>query len=175
MSMGMAYVPGTFPTVGVYGFMTRAGVSTTWAEVDRLWDAYYLATVVEGIPPFNSKAGGKNAAPLLQYMEAKTQIPRNTIAGWLNALEQEVAANGRGYYLDPVTADKAAEGQVSVDHPLESIKTITAGVGQAAGNLLKPSLDPVTNLVKYTAIGLVSVAVIYGLFQVPKIFKKRRR
>lgn len=173
--MGFPFVPGTFPTVGVYGFMKRAGVNTSWAEVDRLWDAYYLATVVEGLAPYNKDQGGKNAGPLLTYMEKQTQISKNTIAAWLNALADEVSANGRDYYLDPVTANKASAGQVSISHPLESLKTITQGAGEAVGAFLKPSTEPITNLIKYSAVLVVGGAVIYGIYHGTKIFKAAKR
>lgn len=174
--MGLPYVPGTFPTVGVTNFMKRAGVNTTWSEVGRLWDAYYIATVKEGLQAFNSAAGGKNAGPLLNSMNKQTGIPKNTIAAWLNALEDEVAANGRAYFLDPVTAKAAAEGQVDpINHPLESLKTIAKNVGQSAGELIKPVADPITNIIKYSALLVVGGAVIYGLYHGTKIYKATRR
>jgi hypothetical protein len=174
--MGFPFIPGTFPTVGVTNFMQRAGVKTSWAEVGRLWDAYYIATVKEGLQAFNSAAGGKNAAPLLNSMNKQTGIPKNTIAAWLNALEDEVAANGRAYFLDPVTASKAAEGQVDpINHPLESIKTVAKSVGQSAKELITPVADPITNIIKYSALLVVGGAVIYGIYHGTKIYKATRR
>ncbi len=48
--MGAAYIPFTFPTVGVSSFMARAGVTASNATIDQLWDAYYLATTQQGNP-----------------------------------------------------------------------------------------------------------------------------
>jgi hypothetical protein len=175
-SMGFPFVPGTFPTIGVYGFMKRAGIDTSWGEVDRLWDAYYLATVVEGIPPFNHDAGGKNAAALIDYMTTKTQIPRNTVAGWLNALSDEVAANGREYYLDPVTSKKASEaGNVSISHPLDAITNVAKSAGEAVGGFLKPTAEPLTNMIKWAAVLVVGGAVIYGVYHGSKLLKAKRK
>jgi hypothetical protein len=155
--MGFPFIPGTFPTVGVTNFMQRAGVKTSWAEVGRLWDAYYIATVKEGLQAFNSAAGGKNAAPLLNSMNKQTGIPKNTIAAWLNALEDEVAANG------------------PINHPLESIKTVAKSVGQSAKELITPVADPITNIIKYSALLVVGGAVIYGIYHGTKIYKATRR
>lgn len=174
--MGMAYVPGTFPTLGVYTLMKRSGIDTSYSEVDRLWDAYYIVTVNQGVPAFNPAGGGKNAAPLLTEMGKLTSIPKGTIAAWLNALYEEVKANGRAYYLDPATAEKAAVGQVDpINHPLETVKTVLQKGGEAAGAFLKPVSDPVINILKYASIGVVGVAVIYGIYQFTPIFKASRR
>lgn len=176
--MGAAYIPGTFPTVGVYSYMTRAGVKTSWGEVDRLWDAYYLALTADKIPAYGKSAPSSVKSELINNMAARTNISKNNIAAWLNALVDEVDANGRGYYLDPVTADKAAEGGFDINHPLESLKTVVKGVGEAAGAGLKPVADPLTNIIKYAAIGLVSAALIYGIYQgvvLYKATKKRKR
>jgi hypothetical protein len=177
--MGAAYIPGTFPTVGVYARMTQAGVKTSWAEVDRLWDAYYLALSEEKIPPYGKAASGAVKAKLLNSMAARTSLSKNTVAAWLNALVDEVNDNGRDYYLDPVTADAAAVGKFDpVNHPLETLKTLTKATGEAAGSLLKPSADALTNVIKYAAIGLVSAALIYGVYQgvtIYKATKKRKR
>lgn len=174
--MGAAYIPGTFPTVGVYAIMTRSGVKTSWAEVDRLWDAYYLALKEEGIPPYGQAASGATKAKLINNLTARTSLSKNTVAAWLNALVEEVNANGRDYYLDPVTADKAAEGKVDpLNHPMETIKTLTKATGEAAGNLLKPSADALTNVIKYAAIGLVSAALIYGIYQGVTVYKATRK
>lgn len=173
--MGAAYIPGTFPTVGVASRMQLAQVRTSFAEVDRLYDAYVMA-LESGLAPMAKGAKGTVTGPLLTAMSAQTSLPKNTVAAWLNALVQEVEENGRGYYLDPVSADKAAVGKFDpVNHPIESIKTVASGVGQAAGGLLKPVADPVTNLVKYAAIALVAGASIYAIYTFTPLFKSGKR
>lgn len=174
--MGAAYIPGTFPTVGVYARMTQAAVKTSWSEVDRLWDAYYLALSQEKLAPYGKAASGAVKAKLINSLAARTSVSKNNVAAWLNALADEVEANGREYYLDPVTADAAAVGKVDpVNHPLETLKTLTKATGDAAGNLLKPSADAVTNVIKYAAIGLVSAALIYGIYQGVTVYKATRK
>jgi hypothetical protein len=173
--MGTAYVPGTFPTVGVYKLMVLSGVKSSWSEVDRLWDAYFLATTVDGIAPYSKAASGAVKSALINALVKKTSLSKMTVVAFLNALEDEVNAGGGSYYLDPKGSQDASKGSFDLFHPLESLKTVTKGVGDAIGAGLKPVTDPVTNIVKYAAIGLVSVAVIYGIFQGMQFLKKSKR
>lgn len=174
--MGAAYIPGTFPTVGVSSFMQRAGVKVSNATVDQLWDAYYLAMTEEKLAPYAKDAPGAVKAAILNSLTKRTSLPKNTVAAWLNALADEVAANGRAYYLDPAGAEAAAVGQVDpLNHPLETVKTVFKAAGEAAGAALKPVADPLTNIVKYTAMALVAGAVIYGLWEFTPIFKAAKR
>ncbi len=173
--MGAAYIPFTFPTLGVGSFMARAGVNASNATIDQLWDAYYSATMEEKLAPYAKDASGAVKAALLNSMSKRTSIPRGTVAAWLNALADEVAANGRGYYLDPAGAEAAAVGQVDpVNHPLETVKTIFKAAGEAAGAALKPVADPLTNVIKYTAMALVAGAVIYGIWEFTPLVKSKR-
>ena len=173
--MGAAYVPFTFPTVGVRSFMARAGVTASNGTVDQLWDAYYLAQTEEKLAPYAKDASGAVKGALLNSMSKRTSVPKNTVAAWLNALADEVAANGRAYYLDPAGAEAAAVGQVDpVNHPLETVKTLFKAAGEAAGAAIKPVADPLTNVIKYTAMALVAGAVIYGLWEFTPIFKAKK-
>jgi hypothetical protein len=98
------------------------------------------------------------------------------VAAFLNGLLKAVNEQGAaGKYLDPMGYQNSIEGEYSPLNPIESLKTAAADIGQAAGNLLKPVADPVTNLVKYAAVALVAGAVIYGLYHGTKIFKAKRR
>jgi hypothetical protein len=171
--MGLAYVPLTFPTVTVRTNM--APVLASNSEVDRLWSAYKEATVTDKIPPYNSDLGGANIAPLLRALETKTGYTRMKIAAWLNALQKAVREQSWGWrWLDPAGAMAAEKDAYSLN-PVESLKKAAKDLGQAAGDLVKPSLDPVTNLVKYGALLVVGGAVIYGIYHGTKIFKKRRK
>lgn len=175
--MGLAFVPFTFPTAGVAVRMEKAlGQNVGYGIVDNLWDAYYLATTEEKLPAFNPKAGGKNAAALLNSMSKRTSIPKGMVSAWLNALYEEVQENGRDYYLDPATAEAASAGQVDpINHPLSTLETLTKSVGTSAANLVKPSADALTNIVKYSALAIVAGALVYGVYQGSKIFKARKR
>lgn len=173
--MGLAYMPFTFPTVTVQNNMERSGVDVSKQEVDRIWEAYRIATMQDGLMPYNKDLGGANL-PIIQALEAKTGYARGTIAAWLNGLEKAVKEQGMGWrYLDPAGAAQAEKETVSLTNPLESLKTITKSVGESAANLIKPSAEPVTNILKWTAIAVVAGAVIYGGYQVSQIMKARKR
>ncbi len=173
--MGAAYIPGTFPTVGVSSFMKRSGVNASNATIEKLWDAYYNATTTEKLAPYAKDAPGAVKGALLNSLTKRTSESKNTVAAWLNALADEVAANGRAYYLDPAGAEAAAVGQVDpLNHPLETVKTVFKAAGEAAGAALKPVADPLTNIMKYTAMALVAGAVIYGLWEFTPLFKAKR-
>lgn len=174
-TLGFPFIPGTFPTVGVAARMKVNGVDLGWGMVDALYDAYYLALKDEGLAPY-APGSGKVSAPLLASMSKRTSQPKGVVAAWLNALYQEVQQNGRSYFLDPVTADTAAAGQVDpVNHPLSTLETLTKSAGNAAANLVKPSADALTNVIKYTALGLAAAALIYGVYQGHQFLKTRKR
>lgn len=174
--MGLPYVPFTFPTTGVFSYMKRAGVDTSYDEVDRIWDAYYIATVQNKVPVYNPKEGGKNIGALLNNINKQTSIPKNTIAAWLNALVDEVNANGGTEYLDPVTAVAAVQaGKFDIMHPIESLKLLATDAGQVVGGAAGAAVDPVTNLVKWAAILVVGGAVIYGVYHGAKYFNGKRK
>lgn len=174
-TMGTPYVPFTFPTITVQNNMERSAVKISTAEVDRMWEAYRDATINGGLMPYNSESGGVNL-PIIQAMEKSTGYARLKIAAWLNALEKAVKEQGHGWrWLDPAGAAQAAKDQISPLNPLESIKTVTKSIGESAANLIRPSAEPVTNLVKWAAIAVVAGAVIYGGYQVSQIMKGRKR
>lgn len=176
LGMGIPYVPFTFPTVTVRNNMSLGGVSASNAEVDRMWDAYYQATAKDGLAPYGgSGRGGAANAALLNYVAEATNISKGKVAAFLNGLYKAVNEQGAARkYLDPLGYQKSVEGEYSLN-PIESFKTAAADVGQAAGNLLRPVADPVTNLVKYAAVALVAGAVIYGVYHGTKIIKAGRR
>lgn len=176
--MGMAYVPFTFPTVGVAGLMAKSNTVTTYAEVDMLWNAYYNAQMTGKFKPFNLSGGGQAAyQSLIDDMQGQTSSSPDTIAAWLVALAVHAETHPEdAYYLNPkASVDSSAQGNVDWTHPLDALKSVTKSVGEAAANLTKPTLDPVTNLVKYAAIAVVGAAVIYGVYQGTKIYKSRKR
>jgi len=174
-AMGAAYIPFTFPTASVTGRMQAAGVNTNFAEVDRLWDAYYLALKNGGLAPYDKKASGAIKAPIINSMAAQTSISKNNIAAWLNALADEAADSGYSYYIDPITSEKASEVKVDVGHPLAAIAQVTKSVGQSTADLLRPSADAVTNVIKYAALALVAGAVIYSIYEFTPLIKGRKK
>lgn len=175
-SMGAAYVPFTFPTITVRNNMETAGVRVSSGEVDRLWEAYKIATVDEGLAPYNHEGGGAVAVPLLASLSLATGYTKAKVAGWLNALEKAVKEQGKSWkYLDPAGAALSESKGYSITNPVESLKRAATDLGETAGNLLKPALDPVTNLAKYGALIVVAAAVSYGVYQGAKHFKKARR
>ena len=90
----------------------------------------------------------------------------------MNALERAVKEQGWDWkWIDPRAAKQAGQSMTAG----ESVATGMKAVGQNVANLLKPTLDPVTNLVKYAAIAVVGGAVIYGIYHGTKIFGKKRR
>lgn len=172
--MGAAFIPGTFPTVGVAARMSVAKVDVGWGIVDQIYDAYYLALKEDNLPPFTPGMAEKSA--LINAMAKRTSQPKSTIVAWLNALYEEVRENGRDYFLSPVAADAAAVGKFDpLNHPLMTLENVAGSVGRAAGNALKPSADALTNVIKYTALGLTAAALIYGVYQGHQFLKSRKR
>lgn len=165
---GEGFLFSVFPTETVRANMEASAVKASTGEVERLWTAYQKALIVENLAPYSKAGGGAVAAPLLQSMEKETGYGRGAIAAFLNALEKAVKEQGWDWrWLDPRAA-KAAGQPLTAG---ESITKALKATGQGAADFLKPTLDPVTNLVKYAAVGLVAGAVIYGIYHGTKIFK----
>ncbi len=174
---GEGFLFSTFPTETVKANMSLGGVKASDAEIERLWTAYQKGSIEKHFPAFTHKqvGGGSVAAPWVSYLEAETGYPRMTIAAYLNGVEKAVKEQGWDWrWLDPAAARDAGL-------PLtvgESVSGALKGAGESVGNFLKPTLDPVTNLVKYASIALVAGAVIYGVYhgtKVFKVFKAKRR
>jgi len=176
MGMGTPYVPFTFPTVTVRNNMSASGVEASNAEVDILWNAYKEGTTKNGLAPYGgSTQGGQANADILNFLANQTNLGKLKAAAFLNGLYKAVTSQGMAVkYLDPAGYQKSIEGVYSLD-PVESLKTAAKDIGQAAGALLKPVADPVTNLVKYAAVALVAGALIYGVYHGTKIYRATRK
>jgi hypothetical protein len=175
MGMGYAYVPFTFPTVTVRNNMETSGVHVSNGEVDMLWDSYFKGCNDKGLGPFGGPAGnGKVNADILNYIANETNLGKMKAAAWLNAVFKAVSTqNADPQYLNPRGFKESQVGHVS-GNPLESVKTVLKDLGEATGGFLKPVADPVTNVIKYAAIGIVGIAAIYGLYKLTPIFKKKK-
>jgi hypothetical protein len=161
----------SFPSAFVQKAMAEAQVKADLSQVDRLWTAYEKGAVEQGIPAYGKAKGGANAAAWLTFLTGETGYSRNLVAAWLNALEKVVTEQGFDWkWLDPAAA-RAAGLPLSTG---EAISQAIKSTGEAAGNLLRPTLDPVTNLVKYAAIAVVAGAVIYGIYHGSRYFKRKR-
>lgn len=172
MMGGEGFLFSIFPTETVKANMAATGVKASDSEVERLWTAYQKALMVDGLKPYAKASGGAVAAPLIQSMERESGYSRSLIAGFLNALEKAVKEQGWDWkWLDPRAAKEAGQ-------PLsagESVSKALKATGQGIADFAKPTLDPVTNLVKYAAIALVAGAVIYGVYHGSKLFKVAKR
>lgn len=166
--MNAPYVPFTFPTITVQQNAKRALVDLSTSEIDRIWAAYLVATTQKGFPPYAREAGGKNL-PLIQELEKATSLRREKIVGWLNATEQTVNQGWTWYWIDPAGAQHADKAV---------IKDVFGKAGDAVSNFLAPSAEPLTNLVKWTAVAVAGGAVIYGLWTLAPLLglgKKKRK
>lgn len=169
-AMGSAYIPFTFPTVTVRNNMMIWKVKASNADVDRLWEIYYQLTTSDPRLPAYSKAQAGVRTPLFTAMVQKSGMPELTVAAYLQAVEKAVNEQGQGWrWLDPALSDDATQGALSTG------SNVVKQVGEAAGNLLKPSLDPITNVMKYTALAVAAGAVIYGLWNLAPVFKSMKR
>lgn len=169
---GEGFLFAVFPTETVRNNMAIGAVKASAGEVERLWAAYQKALMVDGLAPYSKAGGGAVVAPLLQNMAAETGYSRNLIVAWLNGLEKAVKEQGWDWrWLDPRAAREAGQALT----PGESISHALKSTGESVGDFLRPSLDPVTNLVKYAAVAMVAGAVIYGVYHGTKIFKAARR
>lgn len=168
---GEGFLFSIFPTETVRANMAAGLVTASDAEVERLWTAYQKGSA-QGIPAYSKAAGGGNAAAWLTFLSSETGYDRGKIAAYLNGVEKAVKEQGWDWkWLDPAAATAAGE-------PITAGQSITKALGatgEAVGGFLKPSLDPVTNLVKYAAVALVAGAVIYGVYHGSKFFKAKRR
>jgi hypothetical protein len=161
----------SFPTETVRANMATALIVVSSAEVDRLWEAY-KKSVQGGLAPYAKGGGGAVVTPLLRAMERETGYHRASIVAFLNALEKAVHEQGWDWrWLDPRAAKEAGLALT----PGESISHAAQTTGQSVGGFLKPGLDPVTNIVKYTAVALVAGAVIYGIYHGTKIWRKGKK
>ena len=168
---GEGFLFSIFPSETVRENMRSGSVAASIAEVERLWTAYQKSQDA-GLAPYSKAGGGSVSAPLLKFMSAETGYPVMTVAAFLNALERAVKEQGWDWkWIDPRAAKQAGQSMTAG----ESVATGMKAVGQNVANLLKPTLDPVTNLVKYAAIAVVGGAVIYGIYHGTKIFGKKRR
>lgn len=171
--MGIPYVPFTFPTVTVQTYMKQGGVVASTGEVDYLWTSYKDAVVKDGVSPYSpDKSGGENL-PIILALQEKTGYDRGRVVAYLNAVVKAVN-NGWGWrWLDPKKSMEV--GKDIIQAPLDMLKQVFQGIGDAVGGFLKPVADPVTNLVKYAALGIVGGAVIYGIFQARQVLKAKKR
>lgn len=171
MSGGDAFFS-IFPSETVRTNMEAAGVVVSASQVDNLWAAYQTATVDQGLTPYSHAGGGKVSGPLLESMEKTTGLSRTILAAFLNGLEMAVTVQGWEWkWLDPKRAIAAGQPMTAG----ASIKQALGNAGDSAKAFLAPTLDPVTNLVKYAAVALVAGAVIYGVYHGSKFFKAKRR
>jgi len=160
-----------FPSETVRTNMASAQVVVSASQVDRLWDSYQKATIGQGLKPYSKAGGGAVSAPLLNFMSADTGYSKAIVAAFLNAVEYAVTVQGWEWrWLDPAGAKAAGEPMTAGAAITDSLST----AGNAVGAFLKPTLDPVTNLVKYAAVALVAGAVIYGVYKGSKMFRKRK-
>lgn len=163
----MGAVSFLFPKATVRTIMERNHVQASNSEVNYLWKQYEALVMEKGVPPYSpDKTGGGNLA-MITALEAATGYARGRVVGYLNAVVEAVRLGHSASWLDPRAAPK----------PLETLKDITGGVGDAVGAFIKPVADPVTNIVKYAAIGIVGAGVIYAIFHGTKLYRisKRRR
>jgi hypothetical protein len=131
-----------------------------------MWVAYKDGTVNNGLAPFSHEAGGKNLG-IIQFMEKATNLDRMKIVSFLNALEQTVNQGWGFGWIDPVAGGKASG-------PLDAVKSVTDKAGAIVGDFLKPSTEPVTNLIKWLAVLTVGGAAIYGVYTATKFFKGKK-
>jgi len=174
MMAGEGFLFSIFPVESVKNNMLASGVKASDAEVERLWSAYQKGSIEKGIPAYTHKlsGGGSNAAAWLSFLEGETGYPRLTIAAYLNAVEKAVKEQGWDWkWLDPAAARAAGEPLTAG----ESVSQALSKTGTAIGGFLKPTLDPVTNLVKYAALALVAGAVVYAVYEGQKHFKRAKR
>jgi len=175
-SMGLAYIPWTFPTVTVKNNMAAALVNVSNAEVGILWDAYFLGTTEKNLPPFGGPGGTAKAnADILNFIANQSNLGKMKAAAFLNALFKAVSTQGADrQYLDPAGKIAAQADHYSLN-PIESIKTGLKDLGVGVGGFLKPVADPLTNTIKYAAVGLVAVALIYGIYHGAKVLKLTKK
>jgi hypothetical protein len=175
-SMGLAYIPWTFPTITVKNNMAAGAVNVSNNEVNMLWDAYFLGTTEKKLAPFGgSEVGGKGNADILNFIANQTNLGKMKAAAFLNALFKAVTTQGADkQYLDPAGKIAAQADHYSLN-PVESLKTGLKDLGTGIGGFLKPVADPITNTVKYVAVGLVAAALIYGIYHGAKLIKLKKK
>lgn len=168
-AMGTAYVPFTFPTVTVRNNMQVWNVKTSNADVDRMWEVYYnLTTTDPRLPPYNKDQAGQNT-PLVQGMMKGTGLSGLEVAAFLQGLEKAVNEQGWGWrWLDPALSDDQTQKALGI------APNIAKTLGDTAKNLLAPTADSVTNIVKYAALAVAGGAIVYGLYTWNKSKRRKR-
>lgn len=171
---GEGFLFSIFPAETVRANMEASGVKASTAEVERLWTAYKKGSMEKAMPAYAHKlaGGGSNASAWIQYLETETGYPRLTIAAYLNGVEKAVKEQGWDWkWLDPGAAHAAGEPLTAG----ESVSGALSKTGEAIAGYLKPTLDPVTNMIKYASVALVAGAVIYAIYEGSKYFKPAKR
>lgn len=156
-SLGISYVPFTFPTASVVKGMRAIIPDITGSEVDRIWAIYKAGVLAEEIPVYTKDAKGEITSPILQYME-KRGIGRQKMVAWLQATL--AATDSFGFrWIDPLTAKK--EKDQAVQTVKGAITETAKTIGDAAGLATKPILDNV----KWVAIAALVLGGGYIAYQ----------
>jgi hypothetical protein len=173
--MGLPGVPLTFPTLTVQSNMkTDSNVKVSTSVVDQLWESYKAGALAHKYGVFNS-TNPESVSAILDSVTTDTGLDQNTVAAFLLGTEKAVKVQNWGSrWLDPAGAATAETGTYSLN-PIQDIKTAAGDLGTTLKNFIAPVADPVTNLVKWTAILVVGGAVVYGIYHGTKIFKARKR
>lgn len=161
------------PAAKIARYMREGGVEATPEEVSRLWELYRQGVVEKGFAPYIKETGAAKWGDVFNWIVA-AGIPKAKVAAFLNALERSALKDGDGFeWVDPVGAASAQKADTekkvaTAGSVLAPVKAVTGSIGEAAGALLAPTLDPVTNLVKYAALTAVVAGGAYLVFKFSK-------
>ncbi len=172
--MGVLGLMDPFTALNIKGRMEEGGVAdATVSQVNQLWAAYQDAILEKKLEPFTKDA---KWVPTFDDLVKVTQLPKMTVSAFLTALREHAAENSTMQYLDP------AQGQASRTAVVQKAKEILSLPGKVIQTASKPIIetaqsasDAVSTPLKWVAIGAVSLAAIYIVFQVAPLLQGKKR
>lgn len=167
-TLGIPFIPFTFPTRTVRNLILPSVPSVTDAQVDKIWDMYQNANLSGQIPAYNPGSGhGVGNAKIISFLY-EMGISKMLAAAWLNATSD--ASGFWGYrWIDPLQSKEAVS---SVGRELKEV-VINAGdlVGKTVGGITNPVLSPVLGNIKWIGIGVAVLGAAYVAYEMG-LFKK---
>lgn len=122
--MGIAFMPGTFPTSTVLRYLSEWSGSVSWnrSKVNGLYNAYKDSILTDGLKPY-----GKGSTAVKQHLFTKYGYPLNEVTYFLVAIFKLVEAGTiKPYYLNFVkpksVISKIADKAGLLDSTVKNIK-----------------------------------------------------
>jgi hypothetical protein len=170
--LGILGIMDPFTKMAIQSRMQPMAPGVTYNTVDHLWETYLDATTEKKLPPFLT---GEKYFTTLDYMVQQTGLPKNTVGAFATALRLHAQESGSNQYIDP--AKQAGKTAAVLDTVKDTAKTVIEAPAKVFKTASAPALDvvtktakdisaPISQPLKWLAIGIAGVAVLYVGYQV---------